>query len=188
MALGLPKDKSFERFHGVDTLSNSVIAASRHPRHRLTDPNIGHLAHTDIGSLTILFTSQWGLQILNPGTGKWGFVQPLSEHFVINVGDSLRFLSHNRLRSCLHRVVPVPEPGTIEQDDRVSFMYFLRPDRNTVFRDPDGNEYSSEQFHNLKTVNYRQNHQLISPSLQTGQKGYLGLWTAGSAQCTETKD
>ncbi|KAI9769570.1 MAG: hypothetical protein M1839_003642 [Geoglossum umbratile] len=179
-ALGLPTDQRFEKFHGIDTLTNSMLGCNKHPKHRQTDPNIGHLSHTDTGSITILFTLQWGLQIFQPGTGKWEFIQPLPEHAVINVGDSLRHMSRNKLHSGLHRVVPAPEPGSIEQEDRYSFMYFLRPDRDTVFCDQDGNEYNAAQWHDLKTQNYRKDHTMISPSLQTGRKEYLGLWDAGN--------
>jgi isopenicillin N synthase-like dioxygenase len=173
-ALGLPESLRFEKFHGADTLSNSTLACNKHPKHNVTDPNIGHNAHTDIGTVTILFTPQWGLQALPPGTDKWAFIQPLPEHAVIVVGDSLRHMSQNKIRPCLHRVVPIP--GTIEQEDRYSFMYFLRPDRDAVFRDSEGNEYTSEQWHQVKTANFRKNHDSMASSLQTGQAGYLGLW------------
>ena len=33
--------------------------------------NIGHSAHTDTGSVTILFPKSWGLQILYPHSGSW---------------------------------------------------------------------------------------------------------------------
>lgn len=37
------------------------------PSNPVTDKNIGHQKHTDISSLTLLFSEQWGLQIRPPG-------------------------------------------------------------------------------------------------------------------------
>ena len=34
---------------------------------------IGQNKHTDIGTLTLLFTSQWGLQAVSPKSGEVGF-------------------------------------------------------------------------------------------------------------------
>jgi isopenicillin N synthase-like dioxygenase len=176
IALGLPESQRFEKFHGIDTLSSSIFACNKHPKHNATDPDIGHNAHTDIGCVTILFTSEWGLQTLHRGTDEWAYVQPLPEHAVIGIGDTLRYMSQFRLHSNLHRVVPTT--GTIEQQDRYSFMYFMRPDRNTTVKGPEGNEYTYEHWHETKTANFRNDHNTIASLVQTGRKGFLGLWNA----------
>lgn len=183
-ALGLGEGQRFEESHGSDTLSHSILACNKHPKHRATDPNIGHPAHTDLGSITILIAPQWGLQVLSPGSEKWAFVAPLPEHVVINVGDSLRHMSQNKLRSSLHRVVP--NPATIEQEDRYSLSYFLRPDRDAVFHDAEGNVYTTDQWHDLKTVNQRRNHGEMMPLLQTGKRGLLGLWSTAATSAIQS--
>jgi isopenicillin N synthase-like dioxygenase len=183
-ALGLPESKRFEKFHGNDTLSSSVFACNKHPKHNATDPDIGHNAHTDIGSVTILFAPKWGLQTFQPGTGEWAYVQPLPEHVVIGIGDALRYMSQSRLHSNLHRVIPMT--GTIEQQDRYSFMYFMRPDKNTAFKDSEGNAHTYEERHALKTANFRNNHDAMASYVQTGRKGFLGLWNAPTTNTLDT--
>lgn len=51
---------------------------------------MGHNKHTDIGTLTLLFTEQLGLQLelQHPGSDEWEFVAPLAGHAIVNVGDS----------------------------------------------------------------------------------------------------
>ncbi|GAB1210901.1 hypothetical protein ATERTT37_000011 [Aspergillus terreus] len=65
---------------------------------------IPHAAHTDMGSLTFLFTRQLGLQIQCPGDGNeaedWRWVQPpRAGHAIVNLGDSLSLLTNGVLRS-----------------------------------------------------------------------------------------
>ena len=107
-----------------------------YPKHE-DQTNIGHNKHTDIGSLTLLFSEQWGLQVFTPGERRWAWVQPRPHgHATINVGDSLRFLSGKTLYSCLHRVIPVD--GQSQKEDRYSIAYFLRPENSAVYEDADG--------------------------------------------------
>lgn len=80
-------------------------------------------AHTDFGSLTLLFGRVGGLQVLVPegmrgegegeengrGEGeRWVYVRPLEGHAIVNVGDALSFFTGGLLRSCVHRVVAAP--------------------------------------------------------------------------------
>ena len=44
-------------------------------------------AHTDLGSLTLLFTGAPGLQVLTPGSKEWAFVMPKKNCAVVNIGD-----------------------------------------------------------------------------------------------------
>lgn len=50
-----------------------------------------------------------------------------SECAIVNVRDTLRFLSNERFRSVMHRVSP---PGN---EDRYSTAYFLRAADGTIF-------------------------------------------------------
>ena len=108
-AIGLEGEDRYEAAHADDKPSNSSMTFHRYPRRDTRDAsNVGHNKHTDISSIAFLFAQQWGLQV--PSTTKpdtWDWVQPRAGLAICNIGDSLRFLSGMRLRSVLHRVVPV---------------------------------------------------------------------------------
>ena len=90
-------------------------------------------AHSDYGSLTLLFQDQrGGLQVARPG-GKSGWldVKPKEGTIVVNAGDLLARWSNDFIRSTKHRVV---EPPPSEQNlkdghpPRYSVAYFCNPD------------------------------------------------------------
>jgi isopenicillin N synthase-like dioxygenase len=105
----------------------------------------GHNEHTDIGTLTLLFNNQWGLQV-NCGD-SYKYVRPSERHAIVNVGDCLRFMSGNKLKSVLHRVAP---PALTYP--RSSFGYFLRPDDIAVIDRPDGTQISAQGWTEKKYV------------------------------------
>lgn len=102
--LGLPKG-TLRKLHPDDMLSGSETRCIKKPavgeRGYLAEGNKGNVqgasigAHTDFGSLSILFNRGiGGLQVLPPGTTEWQFIKPLDGHAVCNVGDTLcKFLS-----------------------------------------------------------------------------------------------
>lgn len=147
----------FENNHRDDRASTTTLVLLHYPRNSDTAFS-GHNKHTDIGSLTLLFTPQWGLQLLSPvkKSKSWLWVQPRPGHAVINVGDSLRFLSGKRFNSCLHRVFPTN--GLIQEEDRYSIAYFLRPDSATNFEDADERSVSAREWHDQKYVMYTEPH------------------------------
>lgn len=61
----------FERHHRANETSDTILAMLSYPSDGTT-----HNKHTDIGSLTILFSHEWGLQVVAPETGNWEFVEP----------------------------------------------------------------------------------------------------------------
>lgn len=105
----------------------------------------GHNEHTDIGTLTLLFNNQWGLQVNCGGTYK--YVRPSERHAIVNVGDCLRFISGNKLKSVLHRVAP---PALTHP--RSSFGYFLRPNDAAIIDTPDGTQISAQGWTEKKYV------------------------------------
>jgi len=146
---------SFEEKHRDGEVANTILVLLHYPKN--TDVElVGHNKHTDIGSLTLLFTEQWGLQVLMPETKKWMFVEPRSEHAIINVGDSLRFLSGKRFYSCLHRIIP--PNGQFQHESRYSIAYFLRPESSLSFEDTDGNEVTAQAWHDQKYVMFGEPH------------------------------
>lgn len=106
--------------------------------------SIPQTAHTDMGSLTFLFTNSPGLQIQRAGSSEWLHVLPKTGHPIVNLGDAMKILSNSELQSVLHRVVSVPG-GRAE--DRYSFAYLMRPEPSTLMAplpglgDTDGKSY-----------------------------------------------
>ncbi|KAF9254439.1 Clavaminate synthase-like protein [Marasmius fiardii PR-910] len=65
--------------------------------------------HTDIGSITILWSQPvGGLQILSPD-GKWRWVRHIENALVINAGDAIDFLCGGYYPATRHRVIQPPE-------------------------------------------------------------------------------
>lgn len=145
-ALGLTGSSRFENAHRNDRPSTSTLAMMHYiPSDPSQDLNVGHQKHTDISSLTLLFTEQWGLQVRPPGAKEFGFVAPKPGCAVVNVGDSLRFASQHTFQSCIHRVVPF-DPT----EHRYSIAYFLRAENDAMFTDPEGRHITAGQWHDEK--------------------------------------
>lgn len=154
--LGFEDSERFEAFHTDREDSNSTLVLLKYP---YIDPaarnkQVGHNKHTDIGSITVLFTDQWGLQVMRPGCDKWEYVEPRSSCAIINVGDSLRFLSQKKLLSCLHRVVPAEGSAA----DRNTIAYFLRPSNKATFIDSNGEISTAADWHDRKYEVFRSTH------------------------------
>jgi isopenicillin N synthase-like dioxygenase len=115
----------------------------------------GQNKHTDNGTLTLLLTEQWGLQILSKETQDWEFVEPKPGHAVINVADTLRFLSGMTFRSSVHRAVPIFEG---EQRHRFAIGHFLRAEDDQILTAVGGETVTAKQWHDRKYVNYKATH------------------------------
>ncbi|KAI9708681.1 MAG: hypothetical protein M1828_002685 [Chrysothrix sp. TS-e1954] len=96
-------------------------------------------AHTDYGSVTLLFQDErGGLQVKSPE--GWVDVKPIPGTIVVNAGDLLARWSNDVVRSTLHRVVEPPAFTGAEQGSattngdtewhpaRYSIAYFCNPD------------------------------------------------------------
>ena len=172
-ALGLDAVHRFENSHRDGYPANNVLGLLRYPRSADDVGYVGHNKHTDIGSLTLLFTHQWGLQVMTPEKKDWAFVEPRVNHAVINIGDSLRFLSGKRLYSALHRVLPVN--GAYQVEHRYSVAYFLRPESDVKFEDADGQKVTASRWHDEKYAIFAESHakQEISKMLTGGMEQIL---------------
>jgi isopenicillin N synthase-like dioxygenase len=151
----------FDAAHDPGNANNSTLMLLHYPK-QSGSTNVGHNKHTDLGSLTLVLTRQGGLQVWMPETMTWQFVEPRVGHAVVNVGDSLRFLSGNRLYSALHRVLPT-ERQTLES--RYSICYFLRPGDEVKFKDMEGREVTGQQWHDEKHKMFQTTHEQQSKSL-----------------------
>lgn len=85
-------------------------------------------AHSDPGVLTLLLPEpgSTGFQV-DRGEG-WFDVEPLPNHFVVNIGELLEAATDGYLRATPHRVLP-SAPGT----SRYSIPFFFAPDLDAVF-------------------------------------------------------
>jgi isopenicillin N synthase-like dioxygenase len=99
------------------------------------------LAHTDFGSVTLLWNILGGLQILPQDAGqsdpdgistKWQYVKPQAGCVIVNMGDAMVSFSGGLIRSNLHRVVP--PPGEQAKYTRYSSAYFMRPEDGVFMR------------------------------------------------------
>ncbi len=69
-ALNVDKNDRFKQHHREGVETNTSLGFLRYPK-GVSSTNVGHNKHTDIGSLTLLFSKQRGLQLVNPETNQW---------------------------------------------------------------------------------------------------------------------
>ncbi|KAJ5572393.1 oxidoreductase [Penicillium hetheringtonii] len=127
-SLGLPESENFMTYHRPMAPSSDITRLLKYEAQPIEERNTVHTAHTDIGSLTFLFTAQPGLQIYNPETDAWYWVQPKDGCVIVNLGDGMTHLTNGYLRSSLHRVGPLPGKA---MPTRYSFAYMLRAEDET---------------------------------------------------------
>lgn len=154
--MGLTGETRFENKHRPGWPARTTMVLFRYPRQIQEGKGIGHNMHTDIGSLTLLFCEDYGLQALHPHTNEWGFIVPKPGHAVINVGDSLRFLSGHQLASCVHRVLPITQR---QEHHRYSIAYFLRAEDEAIYVDSKGRGISARAWHDEKYNVFRESHE-----------------------------
>ncbi|KAK3685238.1 hypothetical protein B0T22DRAFT_213492 [Podospora appendiculata] len=113
---------------------------------------VGQIKHTDTGTLMLLFSRDPGLEIQSPKQGTWCAVPPVEGHIVVNVCDTLRYLSSDRFYSSIHRVLPVFREG---QQHRHVVGYFFRAENDAEMRDSDGKTITVSQWHDQKYNTYK---------------------------------
>jgi isopenicillin N synthase-like dioxygenase len=153
MAVNLPDGEKFESMHRIDAASKTELEFLKYAGIDAFDANVGFSKHTDTGSLTILFTQQSGLQIFCPTHSRWEVVTPRPNLAIVNVGDTLSALSGGKLRSVIHRVVPVHGASNHE---RFSTGYFLRAANSTVIKNSEGIQQTVLQYYDNKFQIYQQ--------------------------------
>lgn len=157
-AMHLPAGKNILlTAHEKSKPNTSTMSMFRYPHQSAAEvaEGLGHNKHTDLGTLTFLLCRQPGLQVLSPQLNKWVYVEPKPGHAIINVGDSLRYLSQNKLLSAVHRVLP---HGGRQVNHRHSIAFFLRPADDTVYSDVCGRSISARAWHDEKFDHFRASH------------------------------
>ncbi len=84
---------------------------------------LGAGAHTDYGSITLLFQDDVGGLELLGADGIWRCAPPVPDAVVINTGDLMERWTNGRFRSTVHRVRPITGAR-----DRFSIALFVDPD------------------------------------------------------------
>jgi len=85
-------------------------------------------AHTDYGSITLLFQDDiGGLQVMN-AKGEFEDVKPIPDTVIVNAADMLQRWTNGKLKSTVHRVV-LPTKATTDEcyHERFSIAYFCTP-------------------------------------------------------------
>jgi isopenicillin N synthase-like dioxygenase len=84
---------------------------------------LGAGAHTDYGSITLLFQDDVGGLELRDANGEWRLAPPVPDAVLINTGDLMERWTNGRFRSTAHRVRPISG-----NRDRYSLALFVDPD------------------------------------------------------------
>lgn len=87
------------------------------------ESQLGAGAHTDYGSITLLFQDDVGGLELCDAAGQWRSAPPIPGAAVINTGDLMERWTNGRFVSTVHRVRPVAGSR-----DRYSIAMFVDPD------------------------------------------------------------
>ena len=105
-------------------------------------------AHTDFGTITMLFNWLGGLQlysrssrgtdeanVIEPDAGPdetWKYVRPKPNHAIINLGEAAAIFTGGILCAGRHRVLPAP--GAQGHLERYSVVYFVRPEDEAIMQ------------------------------------------------------
>ncbi|KAJ5850561.1 hypothetical protein N7455_010417 [Penicillium solitum] len=128
VSLELPEGVGLLDYHRPNVPSPDIIRLLKYHAQDIRERGALHTPHTDLGSLTFLFTRQPGLQILAPNSNEWTWVEPMEDCVIVNLGDMMALLTNDYLRSCLHRVAPLPGQA---MPTRYSFAYLVRAENRT---------------------------------------------------------
>ncbi|KAH7141622.1 gibberellin 20-oxidase [Dactylonectria macrodidyma] len=173
-ALGLDKSRSYEQYHRKNAVCPTALGLLKYTLADLEPDKVGQIAHTDAGSLSIVFTEVAGLQVLKPKEEEWYYIAPKPGHAVVNIGDALRFISGGVLESSLHRIIPHKD----EKDrHKYSIVYLLRPEMDAEFTDTEGRTWKGLEWTNKKHAVFRASaKEQAQGTYLTGRDGYVGHW------------
>ncbi len=79
-------------------------------------------------------------------------IKPILGYAVVNIGDSLRHLSGQKLKSYLNRVLPCT---SVEAGDRFSMIHSMRAEKDAIFVDETGKEWKRIDWHVRKFDAFR---------------------------------
>jgi isopenicillin N synthase-like dioxygenase len=124
LALALPVDffRAYHRGQNVSLRYLHYPVLEKQPA-----PNqLGAGAHTDFGTITLLFQDDVGGLQVQGRDDRWRDAVYIPDTIVINTGDLVATWTNDRYCSTPHRVKPMTE-----NRDRYSIAYFVDPDSDT---------------------------------------------------------
>jgi isopenicillin N synthase-like dioxygenase len=125
-SLGLPRDNTLQGYHRLNVSSPDIIRLLKYDSQPVSERGDTHTPHTDIGTLTFLFTRQPGLQMYASDSQTWSWILPRDDLCpIVNLGDSMAMLTNKFFPSCLHKVGPPPNGGVMRKE---SIAYLVRPE------------------------------------------------------------
>ncbi|KAG0696878.1 hypothetical protein DFH29DRAFT_180683 [Suillus ampliporus] len=131
LSLELPEETLVDK-HNFDGTAETCARFMKYYRRTKEEEekskNVWLKGHTDVGSITVLWSQPvGGLQIQAPD-GRWKWVRHIDNALVINTGDMMDFFSGGYYKPTIHRVVQPPEDQ--RNYDRLGVFYFSMPDDN----------------------------------------------------------
>ncbi|TBU47752.1 Clavaminate synthase-like protein [Dichomitus squalens] len=105
-----------ETFVDIHDFDETAVKYARflkyHPRaeeEEVKADNVWLKGHTDIGTITVLWSQPISaLQIMSPD-GKWRWVRHIENALVVNIGDAMEMLTGGFYKATIHRVVQPPK-------------------------------------------------------------------------------
>ncbi|KAF2834547.1 Clavaminate synthase-like protein [Patellaria atrata CBS 101060] len=148
--LDLPPSK-LGSLHRLKAVSGDQVRFVKAPPQPPDDQRTALGAHSDFGSITVLFNRLSGLQVQllptvkserpvgNPNRAVrketddgWAYVRPLPRHAIVNFRDTIVKFTARILRFNIHRVVSPPRNQA--SLTRYSLVYFARPEDNVPLK------------------------------------------------------
>jgi len=124
LSLELPED-TFTKLHDFDTPGGTYLRFMKYfPRseeEEVRTKNVWMKGHKDIGSITLLWSQPVAALQIQTKEG-WRWVKHIDNALVVNVGDSIEFLTGGFYKGTIHRVVqpPIDQRGYT----RLGMIYF----------------------------------------------------------------
>lgn len=162
--LNITTNKRLEFFHRNTHPSLCILRLLKYHAQPPAERGAVQTPHTDLGSLTVLFITQPGLQVLPKGAAAdaWRFAMPRENCAIVNIGDALAMMTDGVLHSSLHRVGPLPG---VSMDTRYSFAYLQRPEEHCVLRvggeEITSGEWLRRKFGTLRKDTYKRGEQWV---------------------------
>ena len=135
----MPVGQRLEDFQGLNRPSPDILRMLKYHANSESDV-VPQTPHTDLGSMTFVFSTTPGLQVLPRNVGQkpstyseadWRHVMPKPGHAIVNIGDCISMMTNGLFKSALHRVGTAPGRAMSE---RYSMAYLMRPEDQTILR------------------------------------------------------
>ncbi|KIK68323.1 hypothetical protein GYMLUDRAFT_256067 [Collybiopsis luxurians FD-317 M1] len=135
LGLGLPKDALVD-LHLWEEYSTTYMRFMKYyPRteeEEMKAKSIWLKGHTDIGSITLMYSQPVSALQIRAKDGSWKWVKHMENAIVVNTGDALEFLSGGFYRATTHRVVQPPSDQRAYT--RLGLFYFVLPREDLILK------------------------------------------------------